>query len=650
MGGVGLRSLTSMQGQAQIKLLLQHIRTDSPLGKLLVISLQWYHRFSGTTEPPLWETSRPLHYVPGRWIQSLRTFLRETQSQIQIPNQMLTSSPRRLGDVNLMDYANTLDYTPKTLETLNHCRLHLRAEYLSDVCNAQGTRLSIHNDQSPCFISFPTSEDSWPRQPPPEPPYWQAWHRFLREHFGCSSKSSYLKKSLGKWTAAHLRIGTTYLDPLSSRVVHFTNRETKRIYKVTTKHRTRWSIAFEKTSTDDHHIRNTWIPVDLFGNDQVSAPVYDSQPRSFTNPTNTHSPDSPTMDLQGHSTWEANLIQRQKAVFDRNKVLAMSKRASRFVIAARGHKRRQSGTYLWTIGTEHTPIWEGNGSTQGLPLTPYRLETYEITAGLTVLRAILEQVSRITTQVPVVLYSARGLQRLTKASHLLDRTQTHDLPDQDITATFRQVIIPYFPLTTIHSPIKKKERRANPGVARLLDHVQKTKNPKQVTTYTPYQPPPAQRVQILLRDQPLTANETYQLGRHLSRRNMQQFLSQRYNWSANAANQVDWESRNKALRLATPAMRMFLIKLTSGTLPTGSRLHRIDESINPLCHDCGEPETTAHLFLCSCREEWRLDLGSGICAELVQKATTPRLQLRKKLQIGAWFHSPRPPDPEDREQ
>jgi hypothetical protein len=151
-GGIGLTSLSTLQGKHQLTLFIEHVRQLSPVGRLLIITTQWFQIFSGLPDPILLQPDTPLLYVPGAWLHSFRQFLSSASTKLHLPNHTIRLLPRRVGDINLMFHALQQKLTLAQLKSINHCRLFLKVEYLSDMCNAQGTELCLHDGQNPHVV------------------------------------------------------------------------------------------------------------------------------------------------------------------------------------------------------------------------------------------------------------------------------------------------------------------------------------------------------------------------------------------------------------------------------------------------------------------------------------------------------------------
>ena len=79
----------------------------------------------------------------------------------------------------------------------------MRAEYLSDVCNQEGTKILAEATDwhNPTTISKPTK--LFPKQACPGKKQWAMFRKFLRSTYGINSWSYNLATPMGKWTTHH---------------------------------------------------------------------------------------------------------------------------------------------------------------------------------------------------------------------------------------------------------------------------------------------------------------------------------------------------------------------------------------------------------------------------------------------------------------
>ena len=93
----------------------------------------------------------------------MREFLRELELGIRLTDLQCPKGKRK-NDIVLMDVAEwDTVFTDGEIRKINSCRVYLRAECLSDLCNAAVTR--INDDAYDCLPSARIDgDDLWPRQ------------------------------------------------------------------------------------------------------------------------------------------------------------------------------------------------------------------------------------------------------------------------------------------------------------------------------------------------------------------------------------------------------------------------------------------------------------------------------------------------------
>ena len=180
-GGVGFRSLMVEQGSFHtVKTLISHGRKDSgQLSLTLNIAYRWYHLYTGLRYHPFQHGQTSVSYVPQGWIKATQDFLAASDLSVHWQT-MQQLPPRRLQDRCLMADANKKTYTKGRLNHINNCRLYLRVEYLSDVCNQAGTHILTEATEwhNPRTISKPTKQ--FPKQACPGKKQWAIFRKFLR--------------------------------------------------------------------------------------------------------------------------------------------------------------------------------------------------------------------------------------------------------------------------------------------------------------------------------------------------------------------------------------------------------------------------------------------------------------------------------------
>jgi hypothetical protein len=138
---------------------------------------------------------------------SLWAFTTAAQLTYVYTNQWLPSAPRE-HDKFLMDYFNTCQFASKTMESLNRCRIFLRAITLSDITTADGSRLLL-GIKSNRHTQGRRSRLDWPQQDKPSKRDWTLWSEALTN----LETNDKLSQPLGKWVAPTHQIWEYFLRP-----------------------------------------------------------------------------------------------------------------------------------------------------------------------------------------------------------------------------------------------------------------------------------------------------------------------------------------------------------------------------------------------------------------------------------------------------
>jgi hypothetical protein len=163
-GGAGFLHGYASQCVSHIKALLTHLRTPGQACMLLQITLRWWQHFSGLSYSILAVPSLNLSYLPGPWIHTIHQYLKVTRCTITIPTLSLPQE-NRVGDISIMEYALSKEYTPGLVAAINQCRIYLQVTWISEVSTVDGTRI---------LSSFSARHHQW--NPPPH-------------SFGCTNQS-----------------------------------------------------------------------------------------------------------------------------------------------------------------------------------------------------------------------------------------------------------------------------------------------------------------------------------------------------------------------------------------------------------------------------------------------------------------------------
>jgi hypothetical protein len=201
-GGIGLTNLIYEQGIAYTIYVTKHIRHNTDTASTIIIILESYMLSTGTTNSPLQDlTEYP--YVDSPWLQTLRSFLRQSNSTISIPQ---LSGPQliRAHDQAIMSAITHLNFSNHQLRLINECRIWLQITTLAEITDIDGTNILIDAFRgtaeppiTPTLWMISQSTLGWPATQRPDQVAWKLWQRAIR-HFTCGN-STKLHHPLGKW-------------------------------------------------------------------------------------------------------------------------------------------------------------------------------------------------------------------------------------------------------------------------------------------------------------------------------------------------------------------------------------------------------------------------------------------------------------------
>ena len=104
-GGIGLMDLYSLQGSRKAVTLIEHTRSESTVGKTLLINLKWTQQALGVGFDILQYPGKNIPASTGdQWFRGLRKFLHKSDCSIALA-AITPPTPRRQGDITIINYA-----------------------------------------------------------------------------------------------------------------------------------------------------------------------------------------------------------------------------------------------------------------------------------------------------------------------------------------------------------------------------------------------------------------------------------------------------------------------------------------------------------------------------------------------------------------
>ncbi|KAI2494260.1 hypothetical protein MHU86_20278 [Fragilaria crotonensis] len=178
LGGLGIYDLRTEAGLEALKFFRNAIYSDSEVGNLLRINLQYSQLESGIGEPLLEHPGIHLPYLTPSWIMSLRQYLFCHKMTVKLTDSYevhLASS----ADQYIMQPEHLQRYTSRQQQDLNLVRLYLQVTTLaemSDPDRPNAIKLDYLDARRPTDW---TPDHHWPRQDTPSSSQRRLWKRYI---------------------------------------------------------------------------------------------------------------------------------------------------------------------------------------------------------------------------------------------------------------------------------------------------------------------------------------------------------------------------------------------------------------------------------------------------------------------------------------
>ncbi|KAI2514379.1 hypothetical protein MHU86_272 [Fragilaria crotonensis] len=199
-GGSNFRRLYDQQGIGQIRLFLRHWRSNTPVGDMLRILLEWCQYAAGISISILEDVTTPLPHLDSKWIASLRHYLANIRASIHVDSGIVPHLERE-HDSFIMDWVvHSGKFTAGEIRRINYCRLFLQVVTISDLVTVDGTYLDLSKVEG--APSLQSSRTRWIQihQDKPSTPTWKLWKKANRLWSNSSGK---LLQPLGPFLRDH---------------------------------------------------------------------------------------------------------------------------------------------------------------------------------------------------------------------------------------------------------------------------------------------------------------------------------------------------------------------------------------------------------------------------------------------------------------
>ena len=104
-------------------------------------SSKWFQLHAGISSPVLECPSLEIPYLEAGWFRTLRKFLCFINAEIHIDNIRVPQTLREKDHALMEPFMDTHHFSDKDMSRLNLCRIYLRVEFLSEICNPEGDNI-----------------------------------------------------------------------------------------------------------------------------------------------------------------------------------------------------------------------------------------------------------------------------------------------------------------------------------------------------------------------------------------------------------------------------------------------------------------------------------------------------------------------------
>jgi hypothetical protein len=623
IGGIGLRHLFAEQGTLKTQALIQNIRGNTKLGKIMLMQLQWAQLICGSREQLLVdvETDWPM-LKEELWITSLRDFLKKSELSIHIP-AIKTATPKRINDFSIMDKAASLGFKPYELLCINRCRIYLKATTISNICTADGTeiRYGIQECSEEARIQ---SFLLWPRQERPGPKSIQHWKRFLKRI--CRTDTKRLTLQLSHWhNHAYQKPWDAYYD-FQNDTLTTTDSDNKIVqFHSASKHRKQWVMSSPTQGNENWTPTDSHIPVDVLhysgSHCKISIPVYN---------LNQQAP-SPVCTwyeyVERLPAWESSLIKHMSIqVYTPIQHFSQQNNLDLYIVSD-GSVRADKGTFAWVIGSDTKIFITGQGSVFGNRLSSYRAEICGMLAWMQYIYHYSKFLNmNILCNLRPFCDNKTAVDNL-NASHPIGPKDAMS-PDYDILCEARhslkqlrlQMNVMGFSHVKGHQDQNKKVVELSREASLNIEADKLANEAMQTWCNLGSQEVAQNPIFLKTGSDIITSDELNTLRWRWREILLQDYYAEKFHTSVRNLHSINWAALRIARTRMPLKMRQFSIKLTVDILATGSRL-KLYGNLNTACHLCSQEETNVHLFSCPNRSTQREKMYKSLTEQFNRNET-----------------------------
>jgi hypothetical protein len=583
--GIGIRHPYTTQETARIMDIINHTFSNTTTGQLHRHSLELMFVEIGV--------STNFHELPYNSLHILATdslakstwkFLHD--NDISLEHDIVWPAPRD-GDISLMVSFLNGGCSKDQLIILNKCRLYLRAFYLSDIVNGNGSL--IESDSWNGRICNIHRQQSWPNQGKPPPSAWELWRTYIRKCF--LGRGLRLYHTLGTWRQQDSS-WPWYYAPASNRLYNVTEsteyictnaRPVNPIFC----HPTKYDILPDDLCRATIIVNGNKIMCTGFASIVVTTPP---QRNSFQ-----------TL-CQSAPAKERWLVEHFTCPPDTS-VIAHSIRQYEAMAVSDGSFQDSFGTAAWVIETD-----SGDSRLTGKVITPggeHDQDAYR--SELSGIAATVYMVNKLCTFHGItgggIEFACDGLSALNTAFSYVSVISTSK-PSYDVLA--------YIQFLWKNSPVQWKIRHVSghqDDRSNICDidrwgqlNIEMDRQAKQHIAYARTKPRhfslAMEPWSLWFDGNKIITDIENKIYERVHAPEAQAYWTKRKNLNEDAYSRIHWEAISSAMEKSKLHRRIFISKHVSGMCGVGKFMHRWRKRDTDTCPRCTEMEDAHHVYLC----------------------------------------------------
>jgi hypothetical protein len=599
--GFGLIHPFYLQNFKKLELLMREYIENSITSELLKANIEQLRLESGLPGRTKWKFSKKDSWRTEGWINSLLQFC--NSEDLEILDQQPELQAIASDDKFLMELFIDLGYSDDTLQTLNECRMSLKAITLGDLCNADGKHISINSFQGKANLQ---RKAGWPRKPPSLPTYfWNTWRKALTKLCLPNSNNRRLINPIGTWNPNVKDQWIWFFSPSESRLFKKQGIIFSIYIKATHSRNRSSSSRYKRTALTCLAPPKDALLATIHKNNDQS--VYLSSTGSMPNNTSSNEPNKEisldeTMDrihpLDKWAVEEYDVPEEGVVLAEAIKLgtaTAVSDGSFRYPIGTSGFILRGLNRKLAAIGVNTVP---GNVNEQ----SSFRSEL----AGISGIIAIVSTVClkhRITSG--SILIALDGQQAMLKVSSDYPPSPTD--PDYDLITDIRRKISK-LPIKITFQWIEGHQDKTMPKSSLsplaqdniLADGLAKNHlNDLYANNYIPLPQRFAdEAITLILEGKKISHLDPKKLYAHMWANKSIDYWANKHKIDFSNAIEIDWEVCGKAIRSLTFAKKRRMIKHATGHFGVGTKMKLWKFQEHDKCPMCDLREDPPHIIKC----------------------------------------------------